>query len=255
MRFAPSDRSAVSGARRFFVEGTREIGDMVEIGAGDAHKIARVLRLTNGDRIEIIDSAAAAFAASIVDAGRVVRATLTQRLAPSNAPGRGLRVDVAQAVPKGRRMDFVVEKGTELGANAFLPFYCERTIGRAVGDEKLARWRRLAASAARQSGRRDVPEVRSPREFERLLDQFVSYAPVLFAWELAAPVSVREGPLAALPATGTALVVVGPEGGFTHDEAEAAQRHGALMLSLGPRILRTDTAAMALLAVISALTS
>ena len=81
-----------------------------------------------------------------------------------------LQIDVAQAVPKGRRMDFVVEKGTELGACAFLPFYCERSVSRDLGAEKLARWQRLARTAAQQCGRRDVPQVLAPLDFEALID-------------------------------------------------------------------------------------
>ncbi len=152
-------------------------------------------------------------------------------------------------------MDFVVEKGTELGASAFLPFYCERSVGRAIGVEKLARWRRLARSAAQQSGRRDVPQIRAPVTFGALLEEFERYDAVLFAWELAAPVPLCERLRGALPAQGHVLVVVGPEGGFTHEEAEQAAQHGAKLLSLGQRILRTDTAAMAILAVIGALAS
>jgi 16S rRNA (uracil1498-N3)-methyltransferase len=244
----------VSGARRFFVEGVREVGDIVEVGGSDARKIARVLRLRAGDRIEIVDSAATAFSASIDAIDAVVRARLVQMLAEpaEHAP---LRFDVAQAVPKARRMEFVVEKGTELGASAFLPFYSERSVGRAVGAEKLERWQRLARSAAQQSGRRDVPGVLAPVQFDELLESFRDYDAVLFAWELAEPVSLRERLLAALPAKGRVLVVVGPEGGFTHAEAESAARRQAILLSLGPRILRTDTAALALLAVIGALTS
>lgn len=245
----------MTAARRFFVEGTRTVGEVVEIAGSDAHKIARVLRLGAGDRIEIVDSTAMAFAASIDGAGRVVRATLLEILGADRVAQAALRLDIAQAVPKGHRMDFVIEKGTELGASAFLPFYCERSVGRAIGVEKLARWRRLARSSAQQSGRRDVPEVRVPIQFDTLLEAFNSYDAVLFAWELAAPVSLSDGLSSALPASGGVLVVVGPEGGFTHGEAEAAARRGAALLSLGPRILRTDTAAVALLAVIGALAS
>jgi 16S rRNA (uracil1498-N3)-methyltransferase len=244
----------VSAARRFFVEGTQELGGVVEIGGSDAHKIARVLRLRPADRIEIVDSAAMAFMASIDSMGSVVRATLVEILAGSQADSPTLRCDVAQAVPKGRRMEFVVEKCTELGANAFLPFYCERSTSRSVGAEKLARWQRLARTAAQQSGRRDVPEICDPVEFDALLERFADYDAVLFAWELAPLVPAREQ-IAALPAVGRALVVVGPEGGFTHDEADAAGHRGATLLSLGPRVLRTDTAAVAILAVIGALTS
>jgi 16S rRNA (uracil1498-N3)-methyltransferase len=244
----------VSGARRFFVEGTHETGAIVDIGGGDAHKIARVLRLHAGDSIEVFDSAAAAFDATIEAIGPVVRARLTAKREDSRDVG-GLRLDVAQAVPKGGRMDFVIEKGTELGASAFAPFYCERSVGRAAGEEKLARWRRLARSAAQQSGRRGVPDVLEPVEFASLLTRFERYDVVLFAWELAPDVPLRTRLEEVLPASGRALVVVGPEGGFTHDEAEDAQQHGAILVSLGARILRTDTAAMALLAVIGAFAS
>jgi 16S rRNA (uracil1498-N3)-methyltransferase len=245
----------VIAARRFFVDGTREVGGVVEIGGSDAHKIARVLRLREGDRLEIIDSAATAFAAAIDGMGRVVRVRLLEIAGDRRAANAALHVEIAQAVPKGRRMEFVVEKGTELGAAAFLPFCCERSVGRQVGAERLARWRRLARSAAQQSGRRDVPEIRDPLSFDALLERFGEYDYVLFAWELAPRVSLRERLLSELPGSGRVLVVVGPEGGFTHGEVESAARQGATLLSLGPRILRTDTAAIALLAVIGALAS
>lgn len=242
-------------ARRFFVEGTREIGGIVEIGGGDAHKIAHVLRLQPGDRIELIDSAATAFTASLDDVGRIVRARLLETISDPRPSGTTLRLEIAQAVPKARRMEFVVEKGTELGVSAFLPFYSERSIGRNVGAQKLARWQRLASSAARQSGRRDLPEVCEPVQFDELLTHFGEYDSVLFAWELAPPVPLYQRLPPLLPAAGRVLVVIGPEGGFTHSEAERAGHHGAALLWLGPRILRADTAAVALLAVIGAFAS
>jgi 16S rRNA (uracil1498-N3)-methyltransferase len=241
-------------ARRFFVEGTRAVGNTVEIAGGDAHKISRVLRLSAGDRIEIVDSTATAFSASIDDAGHIVRARLMEIVAERPA-APGATTDVAQAVPKGRRMDFVVEKCTELGAGAFLPFYCERSVDRDVGAAKLARWRRLARTSAQQCGRLDVPELRDPMTFEALLARFCEYDAVFFAWELAPTASLSDALRSSLAPAGRMLVVVGPEGGFTHGEAEAARESGAVLLSLGRRILRTDTAAIALLAVIGALTS
>jgi 16S rRNA (uracil1498-N3)-methyltransferase len=242
-------------ARRFFVEGAREVGGIVEIGGGDAHKIAHVLRLQPGDRIEVIDSSATAFAASIDQLGQVVCAKLLETIGAQRVDGTSLQIEIAQAVPKGRRMEFVVEKGTELGAAAFLPFYSERSVGRDVGAEKLARWQRLAYSAAQQCGRRNVPEIRDPLRFDELLECFRNYEAVLFAWELASQIPLRERLPAVLPAAGRVLIVVGPEGGFTHGEAESAGGRGAALLWLGPRILRTDTAAMALLAVIGAFAS
>ncbi len=202
----------------------------------------------------MIDSAAASFDSVIDEAGEIVRVRLLARSETARVAA-AVRCDVAQAVPKGRRMELVIEKGTELGAGAFLPFYCERSVARSVGTEKLERWRRLARGAAQQSGRLDVPDVAQPLRFDALLERFTAYRAVLFAWELAARVPLYQRLLEVIPAHGDLLVVVGPEGGFTHGEADAAQRHGATFISLGPRILRTDTAAIAVLAVIGALTS
>ena len=242
-------------ARRFFVEGAKEIGATVEIGGSDAHKIANVLRLSAGDRVVVIDSAARTFTAAIATVGRVVRATIEEEIFDDRAPSAVLRIDVAQAVPKGRRMDFVIEKGSELGVETFLPFYCERSVSRDVGAEKAARWQRIARSAAQQCGRKSVPAVVDPMPYATLLERFGEYDAVLFAWELAAPAPLSRRLAEALPASGRVLVVVGPEGGFTHAEAELAQSRGAAMLWLGPRVLRTDTAALVLLAVIGAVTS
>jgi 16S rRNA (uracil1498-N3)-methyltransferase len=147
------------------------------------------------------------------------------------------------------------EKGTELGVETFLPFYCERSVSRDVGAEKAARWQRIARSAAQQCGRESVPAVLDPMPYEALLERFSEYGAVLFAWELATPGPLHARLTEALPASGRVLVVVGPEGGFTHAEAELAERRGAAMLWLGPRVLRTDTAALVLLAVIGAVTS
>jgi 16S rRNA (uracil1498-N3)-methyltransferase len=244
-------------ARRFFVEGNREIGSVVEIGGGDAHKIAHVLRLRQGDRIEIIDSHTRTFVATIGEIGHTVRATLIER---SSEPSRrtaasAVTVDVAQAVPKAGRMELVVEKCTELGANAFLPFYSERSVTRNVGSERLARWQRLARTAAQQCGRREIPEILAPLEFEALVTRFARYGTVLFAWEMAQPFALQERLRSLLPSSGSVLVVVGPEGGFTHNEADLAVQHRAALLWLGPRILRTDTAAIVLLAVIGSFAS
>jgi 16S rRNA (uracil1498-N3)-methyltransferase len=245
----------VTAARRFFVEGRGEIGGSVEIAGADAHKIAHVLRLRAGDRLEIIDSTAGAFLAAIDAVEPAVRATLVERITERAERAAALEIEVAQAVPKGRRMDFVIEKCTELGAAAFLPFHSERSVGRDVGSEKLSRWRRIARTAAQQCGRREVPPIAAPIDFATLAQRFGEYAAVLFAWETARPVPLRERLPSALPAAGRVVVVIGPEGGFTHAEAELAERCGAAFVWLGARILRTDTAAMVLLAVIDALTS
>ncbi|MEO6834703.1 MAG: 16S rRNA (uracil(1498)-N(3))-methyltransferase [Candidatus Tumulicola sp.] len=240
-------------ARRFFVEGVREIGACVEIGGSDARKIVRVLRLTDGDAIEVVDSAGTLFTAAIAIDGPLVRATLAGMPAGAQAHAAALRVDVAQALPKGGKMDFVVEKATELGAAAIFPFRSERTIVRDVGAAKVERWRRLAQAAAQQCGRREIPQVHAPFDsFDALLTRFAGYDAVLFPWELAPHEPLRSRLPDLLLGARRVLIVIGPEGGFTHAEAEAARARGAALLWLGARILRTETAAMALLAIVDA---
>jgi 16S rRNA (uracil1498-N3)-methyltransferase len=235
-------------ARRFFVDGAREAGERVAIGDGDAHKIVRVLRLRDGDDIEIVDAAGVAFAARLRVEADGVGAELVAVRAP--APSSALRIDIAQGVPKGAKMDFVVEKATELGASAILPFYSQRGIVHDLGDAKLERWRRLAKTAAAQCDRRDVPQVCAPSTFEALLGRFGDYDVVLMAWERAA-----DGPLrASLPGwligARRVLVIVGPEGGFSADEAELGRAAGAQVVSLGERVLRSETAGLAMLAIL-----
>lgn len=238
-------------ARRFFVEGIYDSGSAVDVPGGDAHKIRRVLRLRDGDEIEVIDSAGTAFAAEVAIEGRRVVARLGSAL-DSETFDSSVRFEIAQAIPKGQKMDYVIEKTTELGAEAVLPFRCERSVARAEAG-KEARWRRLAEAAARQCGRRRIPAVHAMLPaFETLLDRFGDYDTVGFAWELAPRVPLRERLPPLLRDARRVLLVVGPEGGFTHDEGEAAQERGAELLWLGPRVLRTETAAVALLAVADA---
>lgn len=233
---------------RFFVQGTHERGESVRIDSSDAHHIRDVLRLRSGDRIEVIDSAARSFEAEMSYEGDDVIARL---VAERETREPTLRVDVAQGLPKGAKMDYVVEKVTELGAEAILPFTSERTIVRAGAKEKLARWRRIARTAAQQSGRRTVPRVAEPVPFSELFGHAREYDRVLFAWENADGPPLRASLPTVLRGARRVLVVVGPEGGFSHAEAAAAQALGATVVSLGRRILRTETAALALLAVIA----
>ncbi|HLX25730.1 MAG TPA: 16S rRNA (uracil(1498)-N(3))-methyltransferase [Candidatus Cybelea sp.] len=236
-------------ARRFFVEGVRRSGEAVTIGGADAHKIVNVLRLHDGAHLEIVDSAGALFDATVETSDGEVRATLRDELPRDDQSGRAI-VEIAQAVPKGQKMDFVVEKATELGAAAILPFTSERTVASAEGTAKLERWRRLGKSAAQQCGRRDVPRIDAPIPFAQLLERFADYDAVIFPWELAPQVPVRETLAGMLESAHRVLVVVGPEGGFSHEEAEEAKARGARLVWLGRRILRTETAAMVLLAVL-----
>ena len=232
-------------ARRFFVRDAHHAGEVLPIDGSDAHKIVNVLRLRDGDVIEIVDSRGAIFAATLESKEGAPYVRLGE---PSVAPAPAVAIDVAQGIPKGQKMDFVVEKLGELGVRALLPLRSERTIVTDVGPAKLERWRRLARTAAQQSGRADLLTVTDPLPFARLCLQFSEYDTVVFPWEVAQPQPLRVVLPAIVRDARSILVVIGPEGGFTHAEAESAHAAGAHLVSLGSRILRTETAALAVVA-------
>lgn len=221
----------------------------VTFAADDVHKIVTVLRKRSGDRVEVVDSGGAAFAATLEIDGRAVSATLRERLERRQVES-ALQITLAQAIPKGQKMDLVVEKTTELGVQAIVPVRSARVIGDRTGEPKLERWRRIARSAAEQSGRTHVPDVAAVHDWSALLATFSRYDAVLLPWELEEAAPLRDALEKVLAAARDVLVVIGPEGGFGADEVERARGAGARTVSLGPRILRTETAGLVLLAVI-----
>ncbi|HEX3468356.1 MAG TPA: RsmE family RNA methyltransferase [Candidatus Elarobacter sp.] len=234
---------------RFFVEGVHALGDRVALAPDDARKVATVLRKRSGDRVQVVDSGGVAFGATLDVAARAVVVTLDEQL-DRGAAEPGIDVTIAQAIPKGRKMDFVVEKATELGAAAIVPVRSARVVGHDTSSAKVERWRRIAKSAAQQSGRTRVPAVGEIRDWDALLATFGEYDRVYVPWELAAPAPLRDVLERELSGARTVLVAIGPEGGFSSDEVERAQRAGASAISLGRRILRTETAALVVLSAI-----
>jgi 16S rRNA (uracil1498-N3)-methyltransferase len=234
---------------RFFVEGVHAIGDRVALAADDARKVATVLRKRSGDRVQVIDSGGVAYAATLEVGDREVHATLDEELDRGEVE-TALRVTIAQAVPKGHKMDLVVEKATELGAFAIVPVRSARVIGHDTSPAKVERWRRIAKSAAQQSGRLRVPDVADVADWDALLATFAQYDRVYIPWELETPSPLRDVFDRELDDVRSVLVVIGPEGGFSADEVDRAQRAGATAISLGRRILRTETAALVVLSAI-----
>jgi 16S rRNA (uracil1498-N3)-methyltransferase len=232
---------------RFFIAGRHAAGERVTLTPDDARKLVTVLRRQSGDRVRVVDATGTEYPARLDVAGKSVHVTLDAAV-PRSTAETGARIALAQAVPKGQKMDFIVEKATELGVAAILPFRSERVVGDRTGDHKHDRWQRIARSAAQQSGRSLVPLVEPIANWAELLATFVAYDRVWLPWERAdaMPLRARFEPEAGN--AGSVLVVIGPEGGFSEAEVDLAQAAGALPVSLGARILRTETAALAILA-------
>ncbi len=218
-------------------------GDEVELRGEDARKTSLVLRKRVGDELELCDSSGRGFVAQLIESGERVRARLSAAL--GELPAGALEVALAQAIPKGAKMDFVVEKATELGVARVLPVTTERTLGAdSARDGKLERWRRLARTAAQQSGRTDVPTIEAPLAWDALCARFGEFERVLVPWELAPAEPLRERLPGLVAGTRRVLVAIGPEGGLSHAEVERAVAAGAVTISLGRRILRTETAGL-----------
>jgi 16S rRNA (uracil1498-N3)-methyltransferase len=201
------------------------------------HYLADVLRLPAGAEVEVFDGHGAAFEARIDPAYEAL--VLGPR---REAAGAGAAIALLFALAKGEKTDLVVQKATELGAERIAPFAAERSVVRLHadrGDDRARRWRRIAEEAARQCGRADVPEVAAPVPLAAALAALPPGTAVLAFHPGGAP-------LAALApgAAGGWAAVVGPEGGLTDGELRACEEAGARRVSLGPRVLRAETAAI-----------
>ncbi len=232
---------------RFFVEGVHVLGETVAFAPDDARKIVTVLRGRPGDRVHVVDSAGSAFAASIAVNGNAVMATLDEPIERGTRES-AVRLTVAQAIPKGSKMDLIVEKATELGVATVVPLRSDRVTGERTGEHKTERWQRIAKTAAQQSGRTIIPTIAPIATWDQLLATFASYERVYVPWELADVRPLRDVFEADATKITSALFIIGPEGGFSSAEVERAIAAGAIAISLGTRILRTETVALAILA-------
>ena len=217
----------------------------LRLGEEDLRRL-RALDVAPGGRIAVVDAESDYFVCelrSLGEEGPVV--SIAQRTA---APAAAPKVLLAQGLAKGDRMDEVVGRAAELGVGAVAPFACERGAAMPDGEEAraaAARWRTLAQRAARQAGRPDVPQVYEPCGVEALCGMLALAQAVLVCWEEAAQTAALSEVLANVRAdAGPVAVVVGPEGGLEPREVDAllACNPRARLVSLGPSVLRTETA-------------
>jgi 16S rRNA (uracil1498-N3)-methyltransferase len=221
----------------------------VELEARTGHYLQRVLRLRTGDALVLFNGDGSDYAAEYLGGPRDrVRVRVNTRL-PA-VPESPLPLVLAQAVGKGDRMDYSLQKATELGVAAIQPLFTERTEVRLDGkrlERRRAHWQGVLVAACEQSGRARVPELREAMNLEAWLEQSWSGLRVVLS-----PGADR--PLAGVnPDKGGVEILVGPEGGLSDRELGVLERGGVLPVSLGPRVLRTETAGPAALAVLQTL--
>ncbi|TCZ77021.1 16S rRNA (uracil(1498)-N(3))-methyltransferase [Paenibacillus albiflavus] len=233
--------------QRYFIA-SNQFGDhKVTITGDDAHHLIRVMRAEIGDECICSDGISKEALVKITAIDKViVEAEITQHLSMTAEPA--VQVWVAQSLPKADKMELVIQKGTEIGATGFIPFISERTVVQydAKKEAKRAeRWNKIAKEAAEQAHRNRIPAIESVHSWKQLLASLNEFDAVWICYEQEGELGFRSLVRTALANQATkVLLIVGPEGGFTAEEVQAVTTAGGKSISLGQRILRTETAAM-----------
>lgn len=216
----------------------------------NSHYISSVLRMRSGEQLIIVDSTGEEILAEVSSPDK--NATEVEVISRSkNTSEPPCKVTIFQSVSKGERMTLTIQKSVELGVYSIVPVFSERCIVRMDDkDSKTDRWQKIALEAARQSGRGIVPEIMPSVKFKNALSQLSDYDVCLFPWEEEHGKTLKEVISGKLNPGAKVAVFIGPEGGFTDEEAKMAADSGAVNVTLGPRILRTETAGPAVLSMI-----
>jgi len=237
---------------RFFVSEVLAAQKTTAIKGPDLRHISRVLRLGPGDKIEIADAVGREYDAEIreITGKEVICDIIAERAAATEAP---LEVVLYQGLPKGDKLDLVIQKSTELGVSRIVPVICERTIVRLdqrKAAARHARWQRVAEEAAKQSRRMVVPVVAEPLAFIDAVAEITPDVLGIMPWEEEKSVGIKDILRGNKINGKKTAVFIGPEGGFTPEEARLSRTAGVLPVSLGPRIMRTETAGIVAAAII-----
>lgn len=232
---------------RIFCEGPLEAGAQVILPAAGANHVARVLRMRPGAPLNLFDGAGHEFEAEILSiAGDRVCVGLVHPVA--RAAESPLRITLVQGISRGERMDWALQKATELGVAALAPVMTARSVVRVdekQAQKKLAHWRGIVIGACEQCGRAQLPEISPPLTLREYLSEVHENGLRLVLSPSA------DASLASLPNLPQQVeLLIGPEGGLDEAEVSAAQRAGFTPVRLGPRVLRTETAAVVALAVL-----
>lgn len=234
---------------RFFIDYTPK-GEQITLTGEDAHHIVKVLRMQPGESLTVCDGAGHDY--DCVLAQTASDGAVCDILGMTASAGEpSTAVTLYMGLPKGDKMDFIVQKAVELGAVRIVPFLAARSVSRPDArtlSKKCERWRKIAREAAMQCGRGLVPAVGEPLTQAQAAAEAAACDLALFLYENEWDTGIRQVLSGRNPAT--VALMVGPEGGFTLSEAEAAAAAGMQSVSLGARILRCETAPLAALSVV-----
>lgn len=233
---------------RFYIDEMMNVGGKAYIKGPEARHIKDVLRLRSGDKVVLFDGSGFEFTGEITAIAKdlISVAIMEAREVETESP---IEIILGQGIPKSDKMDLIVQKSTELGVSKIVPIYTERVVPKSFSPNKLERWRRIAIEACKQSGRVKVPVISEPVKIDEFIRSAEPSCLKLIPWEGEKETSLKKILPASLEYNKVSLII-GPEGGLTELEIELAKRSGFLPVSLGKRILRTETVSLSLLSII-----
>ena len=235
---------------RFHISQPLAVGQLVTLPDTVAHHI-QVLRLAQGELITLFNGEGGEYSATLT---QIERRSATVEIKAHHARDVELpfAITLAQALPEGTKMDWIIEKAIELGVSGFQPLAAQRCVVRLSAEraeKKMGHWRGIIESASEQSGRNRLAQLAPLQDYKQWITQQDMHRRIILtprAQQSLPDWARHQGPQAV-------TLVIGPEGGLSEQEEEMALRHGALPLAMGPRILRTETAALAAVGALSAL--
>lgn len=241
----------------FFVKTDQDLveGEQISIVGDDAYHIARSLRMAVGDGIRVSNGREQASCSLLSIRDSECVAEVTSCVGAKGEPP--YKVTVYQGLPKGDKLELVIQKSTECGATEIVPFvsdFCTvRMTDESSEQKKTVRRQRIACEAAKQCGRTVIPTVKGTCSFSSMLDKAFLADAVIFCYEHEHTLSLRKALESVEPKGKSVALIIGSEGGFSEKEAALICEHGAVCVSLGERILRSESAAIFVLSAMSAL--
>jgi 16S rRNA (uracil1498-N3)-methyltransferase len=235
---------------RFYIPNPHIQDGLLKIEGDEVKHIRKVLRLKAGDEILVFDGSGKEFEGTIVEEGRSSVMVKVQGIFSSEGDS-SLEVTLAQSLLKGEKMDYLIQKATELGVKEIIPFFSSRSVPlleKSRRPNRHHRWEKIAVEASKQCGRGVVPKIESLQDYSGMLRAASTDHLRLILWEgdgiKLKEVLERSGEKTKI------FFVIGPEGGFSPDEVDKAKRAGFVAVTLGKRILRAETASLCLLSIL-----
>lgn len=236
----------------FYIKNEQKNNDVIKIIGDDSNHIKNVLRYKVGDVLDVCDESGNRYETKIIgfESGFVELNVVSEKLYTTESP---IKITLFQGLPKSDKMDLIVQKATELGVSEIVPVHMERSIVKLdekTAEKRVERWNKIAYEASKQSGRQVVPTVLNVDILQNTIEKFSKYDIVILPYEKESGLNIKQVLKKCAKSTNIA-VVIGPEGGFSEKDLALLDLPNVRLVTLGKRILRTETAGLAVLSMLS----